>query len=115
MVTVPVKSKELPQFVKDKLRTHFQLKSNPEFAENLRRLVNHPDWKLMLKYNPIRSEHEMKWYLESRFPGRKVELLNVGWNARIIAFDSSFHRGKSIRRSGSADGLRERSRDDRSR
>jgi hypothetical protein len=30
----------------------------------------------------------MKWYLESRFPGRRMEILNLGWNARIVAFDS---------------------------
>jgi hypothetical protein len=54
----------------------------------LQKLVRHPDWKKMLEYNPIRSEHEMKWYLESRFPGRKLEILNLGWNARTVAFDS---------------------------
>ena len=37
----------------------------------------------MLQYNPIRAEHEMKWYLESRFPGRKVERLDVGVHARV--------------------------------
>jgi len=88
MVTVPVKAGEVLQLMKDKIRTVFHQKANATFAENLRRLVNHPDWKLMLKYNPIRSEHEMKWYLESRFPGRKMEILNLGWNARIVAFDS---------------------------
>jgi len=35
----------------------------------------------MLKHNPIRSEHEMKWYLESRFPNKKVEKINIGWNS----------------------------------
>jgi ubiquinone/menaquinone biosynthesis C-methylase UbiE len=88
MVTVPVRPAEYPQLVRDKIRTVVHQKSNPTFSKNLRRLVGHPDWKTMLKYNPIRSEHEMKWYLESRFPGRKMELLNIGWNARIVAFDS---------------------------
>ena len=66
----------------------FGQKTNKEFNANLARLVSHPDWKKMLEYNPIRSEHEMKWYLESRFPGQKVEILNIGWNARLVAFDS---------------------------
>ena len=88
MVTVPVKPTEYAQLVRDKIRTILHQKTNATFSENLRRLVDHPDWKMMLKYNPIRSEHEMKWYLESRFPGRKMELLNLGWNARIVAFDS---------------------------
>jgi ubiquinone/menaquinone biosynthesis C-methylase UbiE len=88
MVTVPVNYKEYPKFLSDKLRTMFGQKTNKEFNANLARLVSHPDWKKMLEYNPIRSEHEMKWYLESRFPGQKVEILNIGWNARLIAFDS---------------------------
>jgi ubiquinone/menaquinone biosynthesis C-methylase UbiE len=88
MVTVPVSVGEYPKFLADKLRTMFGQKTNKEFNANLARLVRHPDWKKMLEYNPIRSEHEMKWYLESRFPGQKVEVLNIGWNARLIAFDS---------------------------
>ena len=88
MVTDPVKTKEYPQLVRDKIRTVFRQKTNAGYNANLRRLVAHPDWKKMLEYNPIRSEHEMKWYLESRFPGRKMEILNLGWHARIVAFDS---------------------------
>ena len=88
MVTVPVKTTEFPHLVRDKLRTMFRQKTNPAFKANLQKLVSHPDWKKMLEYNPIRSEHEMKWYLESRFPLRKMEILNLAWNARIVAFDS---------------------------
>ena len=88
MVTVPVAAREYPKFLSDKSRTLFGQKTNKEFNANLAKLVHHPDWKKMLEYNPIRSEHEMKWYLESRFPGQKVEILNIGWNARLIAFDS---------------------------
>jgi len=50
--------------------------------------VTDPRWQTMLRYNPIRAEHELRWYLESRHPGRRVELLNVAWNARVLAFDS---------------------------
>lgn len=88
MVTVPVKTSEYPHLLKDKFRTIFNQKTNAKFNAALSRLVSHPDWKKMLEYNPIRSEHEMKWYLESRFPGQKTEILNMGWNSRIIAFDS---------------------------
>lgn len=88
MVTVPVSVKEYPKLLTDKLRTMFGQKSNKEFNVNLAKLVSHPDWKKMLEYNPIRSEHEMKWYLESRFPGQKMEIINLGWNARLVAFDS---------------------------
>lgn len=88
MVTVPVKASEYPRLLSDKLRTMSAQRKNAEFDKNLKRLVSHPDWKKMLEYNPIRSEHEMKWYLESRFPGQKMEILNMAWNSRIVAFDS---------------------------
>lgn len=42
----------------------------------------------MLQFNPIRATHEYVWYFESRFPGKKVEVLNLGWNNRVLAFDS---------------------------
>ena len=88
MVTVPVKVSEYPRLLSDKFRTLRDQKRNAEFNANLQKLVSHPDWKKMLEYNPIRSEHEMKWYLESRFPGRKMKVLNMAWNSRIVAFDS---------------------------
>ncbi len=88
MVTVPVATREYPRLLKDKLRTMKNQKTNTRFDAALKKLVSHPDWKKMLEYNPIRSEHEMKWYLESRFPGRKMEILNMAWNSRIVAFDS---------------------------
>jgi ubiquinone/menaquinone biosynthesis C-methylase UbiE len=98
MVTVPVKMREYPRLLKDKFRTLFRQKTNAKFKENLRRLVTHANWRKMLEYNPIRSEHEMKWYLESRFPGRKMEILNIGWNARIIAFASGpVERGVEVK------------------
>jgi ubiquinone/menaquinone biosynthesis C-methylase UbiE len=88
MVTVPVKAKEFPTFLAHKLKQKQQLKKYPEFNKNLAKLVKHPAWKKMLAYNPIRAEHEMKWYLESRFPGRKVEKINIGYHSCILAFDS---------------------------
>lgn len=88
MVTVPVAVREYPQLLTDKLRTMRNQKANAKFNAALKRLVSHPDWKKMLEYNPIRSEHEMKWYLESRFPGQKMEILNMAWHSRIVAFDS---------------------------
>ena len=88
MVTVPVAIGEYPRLLRDKLRTMRDQKKNAKFNTALQKLVLHPDWKKMLEYNPIRSEHEMKWYLESRFPGQKMEILNMAWNSRIVAFDS---------------------------
>ena len=88
MVTVPVRAREYPRLLKDKLRTMRDQKKNAAFNAALQKLVSHPDWKKMLEYNPIRSEHEMKWYLTSRFPGQKMATLNIAWNSRIVAFDS---------------------------
>ncbi len=88
MVTVPVAVREYPRLLTDKLRTIRNQKANAKFDAALKELVSHPDWKKMLEYNPIRSEHEMKWYLESRFPGQKMEILNMAWHSRIVAFDS---------------------------
>jgi len=88
MVTVPVKTSEYPRLLKDKFRTIREQRTNGEFHAALQKLVSHPEWKKMLEYNPIRSEHEMKWYLESRFPSRNMEILNMAWNARNVALDS---------------------------
>ncbi len=88
MVTVPVRWYELPLFIFSKIRSTLQRITHPVFYKNLHTLVYHPAWKKMLEHNPIRAEHEMKWYLESRFPGRKVEKINVGWHSCILAFDS---------------------------
>ncbi len=98
MVTVPVKLREYPRFVGDKLRTLLRQQSNAAFKANLQKLVTHPAWRQMLEYNPIRSEHEMKWYLESRFPDQRMQVLNLGWNARIVAFDSGpVERGVEVK------------------
>jgi ubiquinone/menaquinone biosynthesis C-methylase UbiE len=88
MVTVPVKPGEYTRLVSDKVRTIRRRKANERYDAALKRLVSHPDWKKMVEYNPIRSEHEMKWYLESRFPGQKMEILNMAWHSRVVAFDS---------------------------
>lgn len=88
MVTAPVRLAETPQLVKSTLKVRAGQIGQRSFTESLKRMVKDERWQTMLKHNPIRAEHEMKWYLESRFPGRAVEKLNVGWNARVLAFDS---------------------------
>ncbi|MEI9921607.1 MAG: class I SAM-dependent methyltransferase [Bacteroidota bacterium] len=88
MVTAPVRWTEIPLFLRDKVREYVGRIRDPKWHASLRRLVTHPAWAQMLQFNPIRAEHEMKWYLESRFPGRKVKVINTGYNSRILAFDS---------------------------
>jgi ubiquinone/menaquinone biosynthesis C-methylase UbiE len=88
MVTAPVKWKEIPMFLRDKVKEYISRARRPEWHASLRKLVTDPSWAQMLQFNPIRAEHEMKWYLESRFPGRRVKVINTGYNSRILAFDS---------------------------
>lgn len=89
MVTAPVSWRDAPKLVAGKTQTLLALGSKDQrFATSLKKLVKDPRWHTMLRYNPIRAQHEFTWYLESRFPGQKVETLDVGWNARVLAFDS---------------------------
>lgn len=88
MVTAPVKWKELPLLVQSKVKQKQQLKRYGRFHEALSRLVKDERWAQMLEFNPIRAEHELRWYMESRFPGQSVEMLNVGWHNRVLAFDT---------------------------
>ncbi len=88
MVTAPVTAADVPQLIGDKLKTWLSDRQNPRYRQARAQLVAHPGWAKMLSYNPIRAQHELVWYLESRFPGRKVERLNLGLNARVLAFDS---------------------------
>jgi ubiquinone/menaquinone biosynthesis C-methylase UbiE len=88
MVTATPSLQEAPRAVVDSLRGALQRRLRPRFTEALTRLVDDPRWSTMLHYNPIRAQHEYVWYLESRFPGRTVEVLNIGTHARVLAFDS---------------------------
>ena len=88
MVAAPVKLRHWPRLLIDKLRQYRNLRKHPRYREALRKMVTDPRWKKMLEYNPIRAEHEMKWYLGSRFPGGKSEVINYGWNSRVLAFAS---------------------------
>jgi ubiquinone/menaquinone biosynthesis C-methylase UbiE len=96
MVAAPVRWREMPLFFRDKIRQQSQKIRFPKYFLALRRMVTDPRWKKMLQYNPIRSEHEFRWYLESRFPGQKVEILNMGWNSRVLAFRSPPIHSKQI-------------------
>ncbi len=97
MVTVPAKTKEYPRLLKNKLKERRTKKSKPAYRKALDKLVSNSDWKEMLKYNPIRAEHEMKWYLESRFPGQKCETINIGYHSRVLAFSAKISQMKEIK------------------
>jgi SAM-dependent methyltransferase len=88
MVALPMTAKDLPLFAKSKVRQWSTHASRREYATHLKRLVTDPRWKQMLDHNPIRADHEYRWYFESRFPGKKLETLTAGWTNRVVAFDT---------------------------
>ncbi|MBW0016673.1 MAG: methyltransferase domain-containing protein [Mycobacterium sp.] len=63
-------------------------RARPQFATDLAALTTHPDWLNMLRHNPIRAEHEYRWYFGSRFPAAVLETLTATMSARVVAFDS---------------------------
>ncbi len=88
MVEKPVRLRELPLLARSTLHHLRAPKRHPQFARDVATLTAHPDWKVMLAHNPIRAEHEYKWFLESRFPGNELEILNTTRTQRVVAFDS---------------------------
>mgnify|MGYP002713052969 CR=1 FL=1 len=89
MVTAPIKLWEVPQFIHNKVRLYLGRIKNPLFHKNLKKLVAHKDWQRMLNYNPIRSKHEMVWFLKSRFPNSTMRTINIGLHSRVIAFEAT--------------------------
>ncbi|MEV0673354.1 methyltransferase domain-containing protein [Mycobacterium sp. NPDC050441] len=88
MVEHPVRLRELPvlaRSVSEHLRTR---RARPRFAADLTALTSHPSWREMLRHNPIRAEHEYRWYFASRFPGTRPRLLTATLSQRVVAFDS---------------------------
>lgn len=63
-------------------------RTRPQFAQDLAALTTHPDWLDMLRCNPIRAEHEYRWYFGSRFPDTSLQTLTATTSARVVAFDS---------------------------
>jgi SAM-dependent methyltransferase len=88
MVALPMSSSDIPLFGRSKLRQWSTHARRREYAAHLRRLVTDPRWRHMLDHNPIRADHEYRWYFESRFPGRRLETLTAGWTSRVVAFDT---------------------------
>lgn len=89
MVTSPIKMWEVPMFLKNKFDHYLSKIKQPVYHHNLNKLVTHKGWRKMLNYNPIRSKHEMEWYLISRFPDSSIKTLNIGLHSRIIAFEAT--------------------------
>ncbi len=79
---------ELPTAVLHKLRARRAERRHAGFATARDRLVSDPAWAELLRYNPIRATHEYRWFFESRFPGRLLEVVDLGARTRVVAFDT---------------------------
>jgi ubiquinone/menaquinone biosynthesis C-methylase UbiE len=88
MVEHPVRVREFGVLARSALAHLWSRRSHPQFAKDLAALTSHPDWQEMLRHNPIRAEHEYRWYFESRFPGAGLKTLTTTMAARVVAFDS---------------------------
>jgi SAM-dependent methyltransferase len=97
MVDKPVEVRHVPRMLLDKLRTGVHAVRAPGYRRRLGAMVSRPEWQDMLTYNPMRALHEYVWYLGSRFPKGRLDTLNYGRRARIIAFDSGpFSRAEIV-------------------
>jgi ubiquinone/menaquinone biosynthesis C-methylase UbiE len=88
MVEHPVRARELGVLARSAVAHLRTKRARPQFAKDLAALTTHPDWREMLRHNPIRAEHEYSWYFASRFPGTRLETLTATTSARVVAFDS---------------------------
>jgi ubiquinone/menaquinone biosynthesis C-methylase UbiE/predicted metal-dependent enzyme (double-stranded beta helix superfamily) len=88
MVEHPVRMRELGVFARSAFAHLRSRRVHPQFTKDLATLTAHPDWREMLRHNPIRAEHEYRWYFASRFPGARLETLTATMSQRVVALDS---------------------------
>lgn len=88
MVEHPIRLRELPVLARSALEHVRTRRARPRFAADLTALTTSPAWREMLRHNPIRAEHEYRWYFGSRFPGSRLKLLTATLSQRVLAFDS---------------------------
>ncbi len=91
MATTELHPEDLPLYEDTKRRTEELHACKPEFAANLKKLVDHPEWKTMLKHHPRRLASEYENFLTARYP-------KANWERLYVCFDHSlfgFHYIKS--------------------
>jgi ubiquinone/menaquinone biosynthesis C-methylase UbiE len=88
IVEHPVRLRELGVLTRSAIAHLRARRSRAQFAKDLAALTTHPDWLDMLRHNPIRAEHEYRWYFGSRFPGARLKTLTATMSRRVVAFDS---------------------------
>lgn len=88
MVEKPARMRDLPVLARSAAAHVRTRRTRPQFVTDLASLTTHPDWQNMLQHNPIRAEHEYRWYFGSRFPDSRLHTLTATMSARVLAFDS---------------------------
>lgn len=88
MVEHPARVREVGLLARSAVAHVRTRRARPQYAKDLAALTTHPDWLNMLRHNPIRAEHEYRWYFASRFPGTQMETLTTTTSRRVLAFDS---------------------------
>lgn len=86
MAVSPFRWRAIGRVLNDKVRTASTGLGKPAFRRSLSNLVNDPGWTTLLRHNPMRAQHEYRWYLPSRFPGGRFETLNLSPRSEILAF-----------------------------
>lgn len=88
MVARPAELVELPRLLASKASEVRRARRFPGFRQARSTLVADPAWAEMLRYNPIRAEHEYRWFFESRFPHGGIDVLDLGRHSRVLGVDS---------------------------
>lgn len=88
MVTRATRWREMPGVLRDGLRARWRARDDEGYRAARQALVGAEAWHTMLGWHPVRAEHELVWYFESRFPGRRCQVLDRGRLHRVLAFDS---------------------------
>jgi ubiquinone/menaquinone biosynthesis C-methylase UbiE len=88
MVEQRLRARDLPRLCGSAAEHALRRVRDREFVRNVAELVAEPAWQALRRCNPVRAEHEYRFYFESRFPGRRLTTLSVGRSARIVAFDT---------------------------
>jgi hypothetical protein len=97
MAEKPASLGQLPRMAWDRARVLAGSAARPEYRRRLDEMVRSPAWAEVLEHNPMRALHEYVWYLHSRFPAGRLETLNVGRRARVIAFDTGPFRAARLK------------------
>lgn len=88
MVAKAARLRETPRVLADALHARRIGYRYPDYIESRDTLTSDPAWAEMLRYNPIRAEHEYRWFFQSRFSDSTFEILDVGRHSRIVAVDT---------------------------